>query len=350
MSHWPLLQDNNRHSINYSSRSVMTRVKRLASRDGALNYERSGVSWWKLYVSDSYHYVLNLKFWKLLTVAFVYYLAVNLLFGCLYYADIGNISNANHFYDAFYLSVETMSTIGFGKLNPDSFYLRSIVFFQTWMSLMFDGVVVALVFSKVSRPSKLRHTIKFSKVAVINKTKKAFQYYDPDWPYTGEYEYKQTINFRLVNMRKRQICESEVFLLLLRKEEYGINSQRYVLHELSFELNRQKGRTRFMDFSTPLLPLPWEIYHTLDENSPLYDLIQDNEFVDDFEIIVVFSGIDELTSCNFQSRFSYLPQEIIWNREFVDIVSRDDESGRIAINFHELSTTTTEYDLEGMNM
>lgn len=62
-------------------------------------------------------------------------------------------SGANTYLDAFNLSVETISTIGFGNIVPNSVYLHMLVFIQSWVSLFSDGIIVAVVIAKISRPS-----------------------------------------------------------------------------------------------------------------------------------------------------------------------------------------------------
>jgi len=76
----------------------------------------------------------------------------------------------------------------------------------------------------------------------------------------------------------------------------------WVVEELNYELNRQRARVRQMDFSVPLLALPWTVVHEINKNSPLWGLTQEDMIEREMEIIVIVDAIDELTSHNFQGK------------------------------------------------
>eukprot|EP01130_Rhizamoeba_saxonica_P003536 TRINITY_DN1486_c0_g1_i1.p1 TRINITY_DN1486_c0_g1~~TRINITY_DN1486_c0_g1_i1.p1 ORF type:complete len:232 (-),score=28.08 TRINITY_DN1486_c0_g1_i1:14-709(-) len=228
-----------------------------------------------------------------------------------------------------------MSTVGFGTIYPTSLYLHFIVFIQSFIALISDGVVVALIFSKASRPSRLRHTVRFSECAVVNNEEMVFHPSGNIEEMYGSYKPGPSLSFRIVNMRKRQICCTTVNLILMMKD---VETNKYLLHELSYEINRQHNRTRDMSFSQLLLPLPWTVYHKFDENSPFYNLTEEDISQLDFELIVVFEGIDELTSNSFQSRWSYLHDEIKWDHKFRNMISRT-KNGELDILFQNLSST-----------
>lgn len=58
----------------------------------------------------------------------------------------------------------------------------------------------------------------------------------------------------------------------------------------------------------------------------------------DMELIVLLEGTDELTSATFQARWSYKAEEILWNRRFVDMVSKDNR-GKFVVDFSRISST-----------
>jgi len=217
----------------------------------------------------------------------------------------------------FFFAVETMSKIGFGVIYPNSYYLHMVVFFQSWLGLLTDGVVISLIIAKVSRPSRLRHTIQVSTLAVINNII-PFNYNISEMSSTDAIN---VFSFRIMNMRKRQICSPTIHLYLLIKEMGQNNQSNFVTYQLPYELHRQIGRTRG-NFSRPHLPLPWTVCHVIDKSSPLYAMDKNDLLEREAEIIVLYEGADELTSKNFQRRWSYLPNEIHWKYKFVEIVHR----------------------------
>eukprot|EP01126_Amoeba_proteus_P043135 TRINITY_DN4716_c0_g2_i7.p1 TRINITY_DN4716_c0_g2~~TRINITY_DN4716_c0_g2_i7.p1 ORF type:complete len:352 (+),score=41.72 TRINITY_DN4716_c0_g2_i7:65-1120(+) len=312
-----------------------TQYKRLVSRSGHLNLKRRGIGWFQLFSADIYHYYLDMSWPKLTFLSLLYWTCINLFFALLYWFDIQNIGAASRFRDAFFFSVQTMSTIGYGNYTAQSLYTNIVVFFQAWLSLITDGVVFSLIVQKLSRPSRLRHTVAFSKVAVVNDL--AYTYRpQPGKLHAeegGHYERgSPMLSFRILNLRKRQLCNPLVQLFLLRKE-HG----EYILHELDYECNRQTGRARAVSLSHPYLPLPWIVSHPLDKFSPLTGLSKEEMLQQECEIIVVFDVVDELTSNNFQRRWSYLPTEIRWGHKFLPMVGRD--NGELEIDYSNLSVT-----------
>jgi len=316
---------------------------RLVSRGGHYNVNRIGTNWVRVFMADAYHFVLDLPWWKLLFVSLIYWATVNLFFGLLYWADIDKLLPGGSFADAFFFSVQTMSTIGYGNMTPKSIYGNIVVFFQAWLSFITDAGIVSLMIQKMSRPTRLRHTIEFSSVATISRESTTYR---PPTGHTsadqgGEYitNHDFTLTFRVINLRTRQLCSPTFHLFLLKKEDNG----EFVIHELEYELNRQVGRARAVNFSSAYLTLPWTYSHTIDKQSPLYGMTKQQMIRSQVEIIPILDVVDELSSCNFQVRWSYLPMEIRWNESFVPIVRRN-ESGILEFDCTKLSETKRDKD------
>jgi len=180
----------------------------------------------------------------------------------------------------------------------------------------------SLIISKVSRPARLRHTIQFSDVAVINK--------QSHYNYNEDDDY-HSLSFRFYNMRKRQVIDPLLFLFFLRKEQREDGKMHHIIYELPYEINRQSGRIRNVASSRALMSLPWTVMHKIDRNSPLYGKTQQDLEDTEGEIIIILEGADELTSAGFQRRWSYLPYDILWNHKFTECVGRDEE-GLLNVN------------------
>lgn len=72
---------------------------------------------------------------------------------------------------------------------------------------------------------------------------------------------------------------------------------------------------------TPLFALSWTVMHPIGDGSPLSGATIDSMIEQQMEIVVVISGTDETYSDKIYARHSYLPDEIVWNKRFVDILS-----------------------------
>ena len=59
------------------------------------------------------------------------------------------------------------------------------------------------------------------------------------------------------------------------------------------------------------------------------------------EIVAVLDGIDEATSDNLQARYSYTAADIIWNAEFVDIVTVNQQTGSYVVDYHRFNNIIT---------
>jgi len=90
-------------------------VRKLVDPRLGLSIVRSGAHRRRL--GDVYHVLLNARWSSLLAVFAVYYVAANSLFALLYLIGGDNLANARSgsFTDAFFFSVQTMATIGYGS-------------------------------------------------------------------------------------------------------------------------------------------------------------------------------------------------------------------------------------------
>eukprot|EP01116_Phalansterium_solitarium_P002750 TRINITY_DN1298_c1_g1_i4.p2 TRINITY_DN1298_c1_g1~~TRINITY_DN1298_c1_g1_i4.p2 ORF type:complete len:255 (-),score=80.09 TRINITY_DN1298_c1_g1_i4:238-1002(-) len=168
------------------------------------------------------------------------------------------------------------------------------------------------------------------------------------------------VDDRLANLRKSQLCNTALRLLLLRREldsctpavaiasaECQCDGKQqqaprlpasvYRMHELAFEINDQIGRVRDLNLSVPALGLPWTVVHTMDKSSPLYGATLESLARCEAELIVIFDGTDEGCSDTIQARWSYTAAELRWNEAFVPIVRAAD--GTFEVDFARFSDT-----------
>ncbi len=269
---------------------------RMLKSDGGFNVIRKGVSnnHWR----DLYHFLHTVSWPKFLAVVSVVYLLVNTLFALAYTVG-GGVENARkgNFFDAFFFSVQTMASIGYGAMYPKSLYANILVTVEALIGLLWIAMATGLMFARFS-VAKAR--VMFSRVAVIV-------------PYNGV----PTLMFRVANERQNLILEAQVRLTLVRSE---ISKEGDVMR-------------RFYDMSlvrsySPLFSLSWTVMHTIDEDSPLYGVTPEVMIENEMELLVTFTGLDETVSQTIHTRHSFIPQEILWNMRFVDIISKTRDGKR----------------------
>src|ERR1043165_5369347 len=105
--------------------------QRLMNKDGSSNVKRKGLS--ILESISFYHSLITMPWWKFNVIVLSAYLVVNFIFASLYFfLDIQDLNGmiartpAEKFFEAFFFSTQTISTVGFGRLNPSGYLMSSI--------------------------------------------------------------------------------------------------------------------------------------------------------------------------------------------------------------------------------
>jgi len=198
---------------------------RTLQRDGSYNIERRGIPRRRL-TTDLYHRMVSLEWRWLITWIMLVYLAVNALFALAYLALGDAIENARpgSFQDAFFFSVQTMATIGYGKLVPRGFSGNLLVTIESVLGMATVAVLTGLLFAKFSRPTS---RVVFSRFAVVTKQNGV-----------------PMLLFRVANQRDSILVEARMRLVLIRAErtQEGATMRRF--HDLTLT----RGET-------PLFPL-----------------------------------------------------------------------------------------------
>ncbi|NWF59248.1 MAG: ATP-sensitive inward rectifier potassium channel 10 [Fischerella sp.] len=274
---------------------------RMINRAGNFNVVRKGIS--NSHWGDLYHLLLTLSWPKFLALIALGYLVANSFFALAYLAGGDGIENAQpgSFPDAFFFSVQTMASIGYGAMFPKTAYANTLVTIEALLGLMGLAMATGLVFARFSLP---KARVMFSRVAVITP-----------------YNRVPTLMFRVANERQNWILEAQVRVTLVRSE---ITAEG--------EAMRRFYDMQLLRSQTPLFALTWTVMHPIDENSPLYGMTPEQMIEDDMEVVVTLTGIDETVSQAIHSRHSFIAGEIFWNMRFVDILSKT-QNGRRSIDY-----------------
>jgi len=250
-------------------------------------------------LTDLYHQVLTMPAWGLPALLAGAYMGANAIFAGLYML-VGGVQGMRpgSFADAFFFSVQTLSTIGYGGMIPVGRAANIVMTFEAFFGLGLVAVATGLIFARFSRATA---RVVFSRVAVITN-----------------FEGKPTLMFRAANQRGNQILEAEIMLNLLRQT---MTPEGQIFRRFQ-ELKVERART-------PMFALTWTVLHTIDESSPLYGATFDDLEEWQAEIVIVLSGADDIFAQRIHARHSYMPDEILWNQRFEDVLSIDDKGNRI---------------------
>ena len=258
---------------------------------------------------DLYHFALRLPWSGFLLGGVAFYIAANALFALLYLLQPGAIANARPgaFSDAFFFSVQTIATLGYGVMAPATLYANLVVTIETAVGLLLLALATGLVFARFSRPTS---RILFSHVAVIG-------------PYNG----RPTLSLRLANQRRNQILQAEVDVALLRDEQTleGDTIRRF------YDLRLARRRT-------PVFAMTFTVMHLIDADSPLHEATPASLAAQNAELVVTVSGLDETMAQPVHARTSYLPDELLCDHRFVDVIGWT-EDGRRVIDYRRFHDT-----------
>jgi inward rectifier potassium channel len=279
------------------SRNLGEAQSRFVRRDGKTDILRKGSS--HSLKSDLYHWLLTLSWPQFMGLIGLVYVASNTLFAFAYLAQPNSIHNAQpgSFLDAFFFSVQTMATIGYGALYPRTPYANAIVALEALVGLLGVAMVTGLAFARFSTP---KAKVMFSDIAVIA-------------PHNGV----PTLMFRTANRRRNSILEAQIQVTLARNEMTKEGEFIRRLHDIHLIRSR-----------TPIFSLSWTVMHPIDENSLLSGATPESLVQDEVELIVTLTGIDETVSQTIHARYSYVAEEILWNMRFVDILGKTSDGRR----------------------
>lgn len=256
---------------------------------------------------DIYFWALNTSWTKFLLTASIAYLSLNAFFASLYFFSGNAILNAdaNSFWDAYLFSFQTSTTIGYGYFLPKSNLANIIVIFDSLAGLLYIALTTGLIFSKFSKPIS---KVLFSKNAII-----------------ADYDEIPTLIFRIANDRDTNIVNAEIKVVVLKpyKTKEGLEVIRY--HPL-----------KLVTDSAPMFSITWMVMHKITEESPLYGLSIDDIVRDQMNVILSFSGVDDVLSQSTQTNHVYQANQIVKASKFVDIISVVDGSRVINLDkFHQ---------------
>ena len=268
---------------------------RLLNQDGSFNTRRVGLGpLASLHLFDA---LLTMSWPRFLALVAIAYLVSNVGFALAYMAlgpealegalDV----SASTFPRAFFFSVHTLSTVGYGSIVPASVAANALMTIESVFGIFGVALTTGLVFARFARPTA---KILFSKNALVA-------------PYRGE----RGLMFRIANQRSTQIIELEATVAFSRMvEEDGRRIRRFY----PLALERQK---------VVFFPLAWTIVHPINRDSPFYDLTSEECIRSDAEILVLLKGIDETFSQTVHARSSYTAEEILWSSKFSDLYLRE---------------------------
>ena len=257
---------------------------------------------------DLYHQLLRAPWWLTLVCIAFMVLAINVVFA-LVYVVTGGIANARHgsFADAFFFSVETVGTIGYGAMYPQSTAAHLAVTAESIVSLVAVALATGIVFTKFSMPVA---KLEFARNVVVDVK-----------------DGVPTLALRVANRRGNFIVEAQVRVTFVRAETTKEGVFFYRLYDLRLVRDR-----------TSALGRSWTVLHRIDGESPLRDLTPESMKGADIELSVGIAGIDGTTFQTLHARHRYLPEEFRFGVRYADMLTPKPD-GRVELDYSKLHDT-----------
>lgn len=292
------------------SSKYQTRTQRIIGQDGKFNVHKTGIS--KLEAFNLYHYLVNISWIKFSLQALLFYVVINILFSSAYIAagvehlGVETDKGAFHgFLNAFFFSAQTLTTVGFGRINPQNITTNVIATFEAGVGLMVFAIATGLLYGRFSRPVT---NIIFSKNAIITK-----------WG-----DGLSAFQFRLVNAYNTEMMDAEVKVIASWLEfEDGTDKRKFYTLKLEYE-------------KIVFFPTMWTVNHIIDEESPLYGKTKENLDKDEAEFLILFKAYDDTFAQTVNSRFSYRHTEIIKDVKFARGILTG-KNGELIVDIHKLN-------------
>ena len=286
--------------------------QRFLNRDGTFNVKRTGLS---LAESRSlYRYLLDISWPRFLAHVGYWYLGINAVFALAYLAcgpsalhgpeDFGT-AWPGRLLTAYFFSVQTLATIGYGRIAPLGIAANVLVAVESVVGLVTFALITGIAFARFSRP---RPSIRFGDKAIVA-------------PYRGITGFM----FRLANARDSELFDVTAEVSLTRVKPGGGASGR-IFRTLTLE------RT-----SVTFLPLSWTVVHPIDATSPMFGVTHEELLASDAEFVVRLTAHDETSGQTVHVRTSYKADEMAWGVKFASIIDRDRADGSIRVDVTRLS-------------
>jgi inward rectifier potassium channel len=291
-----------------------TRQKRLINPDGSYNFRRIGLPFYETF--NVYHFLTTTSIPRFGLLIIIWYSTVNLLFvGLFYLIGIKNISGMlyetkwEEFWEVYFFSAQTLTTVGYGRLNPIGFGASALSSIEALVGLLSFALVTGLLYARFAKAPSI---VMFSKRAVIA-------------PFMWNGQEILGFMFRAANQYNTNLMnmKAQISLSLLETNDNGEQTRKF------YPLSLERDMVTFF-------PSSWTIVHPIAQESPLYGYTYEAFEAARPEFLILLNGFDETFDQNVFARYSYSVEEIEWGAKFVKIFGFDDE-GNATVNLGDIN-------------
>lgn len=286
----------------------------MKKRTGAVSVRAGRIEFLKINAArrgwrDTYHWILSLSWPAFIVFILGVYFAINLIFATAYALGgpcIGEMT-PGYFPEAFFFSIETLATVGYGHMYPANVYGHIVVTIEIIIGMFWVAVITGLIFVRFSRPTA---RVVFSKPIVI-----------------GHFDGQPTLMFRVANLRHTSMVEAEFRMVFSRDERVQEDEIVRRFYELKV------FPERMINFPAALI-----IRHTVDEQSPLHGATRETLEASDSFFLASVVSIETVIAASVQSQQDYSWRDVRFGERFVDVYTEHGD-GKLTVDYGRLHDT-----------
>lgn len=288
-------QEGNRQDLGFGTK-VDSAYSRLINKDGSFSVRHVNEGFWNRL--NLYHRLITIPWIQFLGWVFVFYVLTNTLFAGIYMAvGTEHMMGAENtglgsFWNAFFFSAQTLTTVGYGHLAPRGFLMSTIAAFESMLGLLAFALATGLLYGRFSRSTA---HIRFSEKALF-----------------GPYLDINGWMFRIINERTNQLIDVEVDVSFSRMETKADGSR----YRRYYNLPLERRKVTFF-------PNNWTLVHPITADSPLHNCTPDQLEESQAEFLILLRAIDDTFSQMVHKRYSYRYDEIEWGAKFRPMFNGD---------------------------
>lgn len=283
---------------------------RFVTKSGNANVRKTGIGFFESI--SWFHTMLTIPRWKFFFIVFAFYFLVNFVFASIYYLvgvehlnGITALTALDKFGQAFFFSIQTFTTVGYGHISPSGFMTSFVASIEALFGLLSFAIATGLFYGRFSKPKA--HII-FSENAIIA-------------PFNGG----TALMLRLSPYKNANLTDAEAKMTLgLHIEEDGKMINKFYFLDLELE-------------KVNSLTLSWTLVHPITENSPFYNLTENDIRTTLGEVIIYIKVFDDMYSTTVVKRASYTFDEIVFGAKFLPMFTRSADNNKTLLHIDKLN-------------